>query len=88
VTAEEKSAAIRKLQERAIGIATAAAKEDIAAGGATDTVYVVIAARQVDAENFCLGSGIGHTTAMTVEPHGVRLILKTALDTVGNELPS
>jgi hypothetical protein len=82
VTAEE------KLQARAMDIAVAAAQEDIDACGDPDVVYIVIAARQIDSENFSLGTGLGHTTAVAVPPGGVKLILKTALDAHGNEPPA
>ena len=78
---------IRKLQVRAEEIALAAVQEDIA-NNVADMVYIVIATRQTDAESFALGSYCGHTTAVTVDPSGVKLILKTALETVGHEIPS
>ena len=84
---DEQRAEIRKLQERALSIATAAAKEDIGSD-AVDTVYVVVAARQLAEECCVLGSGVGHTTAVTLAPNSVRKILQTALATIGHEVPS
>ena len=80
-------AEIKNLQKRAEEVARAGIREDIA-NGVSDCIYLVIAVRQVDNESFALGSYISHTTAMEVQPDGVRKILQTALDTLGHEIPN
>lgn len=82
----EGHAEIRKLQDRAREVASAATKADIA-NDVPDLVYIVIAVRQLG-EEFALGSYVSHTNAMVIDNRGVKLILKTALDTVGHEVPS